>query len=784
MKKKLLFIITIVFMFVLCVNVKAKTYTPVEIPNDSYVIGTHLFTRTPDEGKPYEGTLTTQWIMQASKTDNTSVENKIIYYKALRGNSWSNAINDEDVEAPESFDIQFVDGAYDVVSPTIVRKEDTSYYTAQLLFNDTNYCYEQELCEANPNQVQIIGWNLYRKVGDEYSLIANTERDNLINTTSPNPFFALQNYVIDLTPGETYTFVINVYGVKDGQAFISDYSNEVIVDATIPTPLAFESDGDNEIICNTTDLCKGLVHIDYVAADTNNEYYHVSEDSVYDIYDPKGYTYEESPAYVATYTAKVDGFEVYEKDGDTIGTTPVATATSRDGHVYIGGVTPGSAKAYVARAYKTVTENNEQVKKYSDYTDPLEMNFSVVYPDPVIARNPSDYYTVQLVFNDTSYCYEDANCELVPTQKQISGWELYRKVGNEYTLVANTDTDNLINTTSPNPFFALQNYVFTVDPGETYTYVIRVFGTFGTQTITSGYSNEIVVDATLPAPIEFDSDGNNEIVCNSTSCSALVHINYLATDTNNEYYHVNDDSVYDIYDPKGYTYEGSPAYVATYTAKADGYDVFEKNGNTIGTTPVATATERDNHAAIQGVTPGSTKKYVARAYKNVVVGGNTTKVYSDPTDPITIVFESTTPSPLALVSATPITVVSEDPNVGWRDGDNIGIKNNDGKYTVSKSGNVITVTDNGLTSYTGGNNVEGKWVGILVDLGTKAQGVEYNIEAVDYLQAARWGATNNTTFVLWTTTNYTGGSRTITFTNEDNVNDTITVTINFVQEQD
>ena len=38
MKKKLLLMITIIFTFVLCANVKAIEKTAAEIPNDSYII--------------------------------------------------------------------------------------------------------------------------------------------------------------------------------------------------------------------------------------------------------------------------------------------------------------------------------------------------------------------------------------------------------------------------------------------------------------------------------------------------------------------------------------------------------------------------------------------------------------------------------------------------------------------------------------------------------------------------------------------------------------------------
>lgn len=110
--------------------------------------------------------------------------------------------------------------------------------------------------------------------------------------------------------------------------------------------------------------------------------------------------------------------------------------------------------------------------------------------------------------------------------------------------------------------------------------------------------------------------------------------------------------------------------------------------------------------------------------------------------------------------------------------DNPGIVENDGKYTVSSDGNTITVVDDGLIPYIGGNIDEPrKWVGILVDLGVKVQGVEYNIEDVDYTDAARWGATNDSTFIMWLTVESGGGD--FTFKNLENEEDTITLTVTF-----
>lgn len=110
--------------------------------------------------------------------------------------------------------------------------------------------------------------------------------------------------------------------------------------------------------------------------------------------------------------------------------------------------------------------------------------------------------------------------------------------------------------------------------------------------------------------------------------------------------------------------------------------------------------------------------------------------------------------------------------------DNPGIAENMDKYTVTKNGNKITIKDEGLVPYVGGNSPDPKkWVGILVDLGVKVLGSsKYTIEPEDYADAARWGATNDTTFVMWLTPEKDG---TFTFRNAENTSETFNLEIEF-----
>jgi len=106
------------------------------------------------------------------------------------------------------------------------------------------------------------------------------------------------------------------------------------------------------------------------------------------------------------------------------------------------------------------------------------------------------------------------------------------------------------------------------------------------------------------------------------------------------------------------------------------------------------------------------------------------------------------------------------------------IRINASKCSISVLGNKITITDEGLIEYVGGPYPEPKkWVGLLVDLNTKVQGDIYNIEDIDYTDAKRWGASNDTTFVMWVTPDISG--KVITFTNVEDETQKVELTVEF-----
>ena len=102
MKNKIKRLFYIIVLFMLCLtNVDAKEMSLDEIPNNSYVIGKHIFTE--------QTTLLTKHIMLASKTiTSNNLDDMIVYYKTPRG-KWINGADGTAVEAPSKFDIDYID---------------------------------------------------------------------------------------------------------------------------------------------------------------------------------------------------------------------------------------------------------------------------------------------------------------------------------------------------------------------------------------------------------------------------------------------------------------------------------------------------------------------------------------------------------------------------------------------------------------------------------------------------------------------------------------------------
>lgn len=108
MKKIVKYLFLFVGFFVIgTIGVNAKTVNTDGIATSTYVIGKHMFTRNTNEN--YNGQLTTQLIMMASKTiDGNTMSDMIIYYKNARGN-WVDALTGNSVNISKTIEINYID---------------------------------------------------------------------------------------------------------------------------------------------------------------------------------------------------------------------------------------------------------------------------------------------------------------------------------------------------------------------------------------------------------------------------------------------------------------------------------------------------------------------------------------------------------------------------------------------------------------------------------------------------------------------------------------------------
>ena len=84
-----------------------SNYSKNDINSNSYIIGSHLFTRAGSD--EYNGVLTTEYIMLASKSiESNNKDDMIIYVKNAFGD-WKNAITNTEISPPSEFNIEYVD---------------------------------------------------------------------------------------------------------------------------------------------------------------------------------------------------------------------------------------------------------------------------------------------------------------------------------------------------------------------------------------------------------------------------------------------------------------------------------------------------------------------------------------------------------------------------------------------------------------------------------------------------------------------------------------------------
>lgn len=116
MKKKLWLLALLVSLLLFGYNnIQAAEIKANDVPTNTYVIGTHMFTE--------EVVLTTKHIMLGATTiESDKLSDMVIYYKNPRG-TWIDGLSGETVETPTEFNIEYQDLEEFIETP--ILKNDT-----------------------------------------------------------------------------------------------------------------------------------------------------------------------------------------------------------------------------------------------------------------------------------------------------------------------------------------------------------------------------------------------------------------------------------------------------------------------------------------------------------------------------------------------------------------------------------------------------------------------------------------------------------------------------------
>lgn len=249
------FILTVAFCFI-NTNVYAKTMTPDEIQGPAYVIGSHVFTREVNETTGYEGRLTTNLIMLASQTiESSDLDSMIIYYKTASG-MWINGLTGSPIDAPESFEINYTNLQLEEENSTVSapktpiislhdsplnidEETDMMYYQLDIYIDDI----DDKSNKTDGVELSIVDYNSYvtsqdlkysdDKFGFTTTVTENYTGDDLeIGKQYHRDFITFEN-----KPDGYYTITARAY-VEDGNGKRT-YSDSVYVainpDTTLPT---------------------------------------------------------------------------------------------------------------------------------------------------------------------------------------------------------------------------------------------------------------------------------------------------------------------------------------------------------------------------------------------------------------------------------------------------------------------------------------------------------------------------------------------------------------------
>ena len=235
---------------------------------------------------------------------------------------------------------------------------------------------------------------------------------------------------------------------------------------------------------------------------------------------------------------------------------------------------PSETKTFVARVYKD-KENGDRI--YSEYSDELEVTREKLQT-PTLARDFHYTNLAKLAITAEGYYAKDKE-----VLKEISGWELYEKVGENYNKIKE----------GTEYFYTSNEFA----PGETKVYVSRVYyETTDGNRIYSDYSNELeVTREKLQTPT----------LANDPSDLSGAHLSMAVEG----YYASGEDALKEI----------------------TGWELYEKTEN--GYVTIANDSTYSHNVSMD---QGTTKTFIARVYYE---NENVTKTYSEYSNEVVVTIE-------------------------------------------------------------------------------------------------------------------------------------------------
>ena len=205
-----LFALALVILFSNCTSVNAIEYKKDSVPNNSYVIGKHIFTENI--------VLTTKHIMLGATTiDSNKLTDMTIYYKAPWGD-WMDGLSGETINVPDKFDINYIDTVLQVANPVISSIEEVA---------DTDDSHGKKYNFILEKIENMTGVQLYSSSSEDgkYTLVKDYKIEEIANNSIE----------VEVKGGYNYFYKVKTYKTVSETKY-SEFSNVINIDNTLLQP--------------------------------------------------------------------------------------------------------------------------------------------------------------------------------------------------------------------------------------------------------------------------------------------------------------------------------------------------------------------------------------------------------------------------------------------------------------------------------------------------------------------------------------------------------------------